>query len=76
MCVHHLEGDGMKWYMKGDKEPYQHGFPFLNALTSMLASFVGFRRSSLGFEGLEIILDDLPFARAPAAVTAPPEGPR
>jgi len=55
---------------------YQHCFPFLKALTSMLASFTGLRRSSLGFEGLEIILDDLPFARAPAAVTAPPEGPR
>lgn len=58
-----------------DKDLDQHALPFLRAFTSMLASFAGFRRSSLGFEGLGTTLDDLPFARAPAAVTAPPEGP-
>ena len=41
----------------------------------MLPSLTGFRRASLGFNGLAAILDDLPLARAPAAVTAPPEGP-
>ena len=41
---------------------------------SLLTSFAGFRRFSLGSEGLIGILDDLPLPRAPA-VTAPPEGP-
>ena len=59
----------------GDKGGSHVALPFLKALVSMLGSFLGFRRSSLGFEGLATILDDLPFARAPAAVTAPPEGP-
>ena len=58
-----------------DKEPDQVPLPFLRTFVSLLASLTGFRRSSLWFDGLETILDDLPFARAPAAVTAPPEGP-
>ena len=57
------------------KERDQHPLSFLRALTSMLSPLAGFRRSSLGFDGLGATLDDLPFVRIPTAVTAPPEGP-
>ena len=58
-----------------DRGQDQQALSFLKTLESMLASFIGFLRSSLGFDGFETILDDLPFARVPTAVTAPPEGP-
>lgn len=53
----------------------QHLFSFLRMLVSMLPALTGFRRSSLGLDGFGTILEDLPLARAPAAVIEPPEGP-
>lgn len=65
-----MKGGGVE--ITRSDERGQHPLPFLRTLKSTLPSLTGFRRSSLGFNGLETILADFPFARA---VTAPPEGP-